>query len=152
MCVKSLIYIITKNDLVKIIYTKTKKINNNMVTKVEVNGYEIVIEEKDGVISVSAMKDDEVIEEFELETEEGQDDDVQGGEVQGFDEFGQDEEDDFDAQDDEEGQDDEDFDAQDDEDFDAQDDEEGQDDEDLDDEKVEGQLESFQSFINKRKK
>ena len=151
MCVKSLIYIITKNDLVKIIYTKTKKINNNMVTKVEVNGYEIVIEEKDGVISVSAMKDDEVIEEFELETEEGQDDDVQGGEVQGFDEFGQDEEDDFDAQDDD-AQDDEDFDAQDDEDFDAQDDEEGQDDEDLDDEKVEGQLESFQSFINKRKK
>ena len=105
-----------------------------MVTKVEVNGYEIVIEEKDGVISVSAMKDDEVIEEFELETEEGQDDDVQGGEVQGFDEFGQDEEDDFDAQDDDAQDDDDDFDAQDEE-----------------DEKVVGQLESFQSFINKRK-
>jgi hypothetical protein len=127
---------------VKIIYTKTKKINNNMVTKVEVNGYEIVIEEKDGVISVSAMKDEEVVEEFELETEEGQGNDEEGEDVQGFDEFGQDEEDDFDAQDE-------------DDDFEGQDDEEGEDledEEDLDDEKVEGQLESFQSFINKRKK
>ena len=140
MCVKSLIYIITKNDLVKIIYTKTKKINNNMVTKVEVNGYEIVIEEKDGVISVSAMKDDEVVEEFELETEEGQDDDVQGDDVQGFGEFGQDEEEDFDGQ------------GQDEEDLDSEDDEEGEDfDNEEEDEKVEGQLESFQSFINKRK-
>jgi hypothetical protein len=101
-----------------------------MVTKVEVNGYEIVIEEKDGVISVSAMKDDEVVEEFELETEEGQDDDEEGDDVQGFGEFGQDEEDDFDGQDDEEGQDD---------------------DNEEEDDKVEGQLESFQSFINKRK-
>ena len=106
-----------------------------MKTKVEVNGYEIVIEEKDGVISVSATKDDEIIEEFEIETEEGQDDDApQGGDIQGFDEFGQDEEDDFDAQDDDAQDDDDDFDAQDEE-----------------DEKVVGQLESFQSFINKRK-
>jgi hypothetical protein len=101
-----------------------------MVTKVEVNGYEIVIEEKDGVISVSAMKDDEVVEEFELETEEGQDNDEEGDDVQGFGEFGQDDEDDFDGQDDEEGQDD---------------------DNEEEDDKVEGQLESFQSFINKRK-
>ena len=109
-----------------------------MVTKVEVNGYEIVIEEKDGVISVSAMKDDEVVEEFELETEEGQGNDEEGDDVQGFDEFGQDEEDDFDAQDDE--------------DLDSEDDEEGEDfDNEEEDEKVEGQLESFQSFINKRK-
>lgn len=109
-----------------------------MVTKVEVNGYEIVIEEKDGVISVSAMKDDEVVEEFELETEEGQDNDEEGDDVQGFDEFGQDEEDDFDGQ----GE----------EDLDSEDDEEGEDfDNEEEDEKVEGQLESFQSFINKRK-
>ena len=108
-----------------------------MVTKVEVNGYEIVIEEKDGIISVSATKDDEVVEEFELETEEGQDNDDEGNDVQGFDEFGQDEEEDFDAQEDEEDLDSEE------EDFDDQDEEE--------DEKVEGQLESFQSFINKRK-
>lgn len=112
-----------------------------MVTKVEVNGYEIVIEEKDGVISVSAMKDDEVVEEFELETEEGQGNDEEGDDVQGFDEFGQDEEDDFD------GQGEEDLDSEDDE-----DDEEGEDfDNEEEDEKVEGQLESFQSFINKRK-
>ena len=111
-----------------------------MVTKVEVNGYEIVIEEKDGVISVSAMKDDEVVEEFELETEEGQGDDVQGDDVQGFGEFGQDEEEDFDGQ------------GQDEEDLDSEDDEEGEDfDNEEEDEKVEGQLESFQSFINKRK-
>ena len=109
-----------------------------MVTKVEVNGYEIVIEEKDGVISVSAMKDDAVVEEFELETEEGQDNDEEGDDVQGFDEFGQDEEDDFDGQ----GE----------EDLDSEDDEEGEDfDNEEEDEKVEGQLESFQSFINKRK-
>lgn len=106
-----------------------------MVTKVEVNGYEIVIEEKDGVISVSALKDEEVVEEFELETEEGQgfdDEDSEEGDVQGFDEFGQDEEEDFDSDEDE--------------DF-GQDDEESED----EDEDVESKLESFQSFINKRK-
>ena len=58
--------------------------------------------------------------------EEGQED------VQGFDEFGQDEEEDF-GQDDEEGQDDED------------------EDEDEKEEELEGKLESFQSFINKKK-
>ena len=115
-----------------------------MKTKVEVNGYEIVIEEKDGMISVSAMKDDEIVEEFELETEEGQgdDEDFCDEDVQGFDEFGQDEEDDFDSEEDEDfgqGQDEDE-----DEDF-------GQDeDEDEDDE--ESKLESFQSFINKKRK
>jgi len=89
-----------------------------MVTKVEVNGYEIVIEEKDGVISVSALKDEEVVEEC-------------------FDEFGQDEEEDFDSEEDEDfGQDEE-------EDFDSEEDDE--------DEEGESKLESFQSFINKRK-
>ena len=115
-----------------------------MVTKVEVNGYEIVIEEKEGVISVSALKDDEVVEEFELETEEGQgfdDEDLdseEGDEVQDFDSFGQDEEEDFDSEEDEDE--DEDF---------GQDDEEDEDEDE--DEKGESQLESFQSFINKRK-
>ncbi len=119
-----------------------------MVTKVEVNGYEIVIEEKEGVISVSALKDDEVVEEFELETEEGQgfdDEDLdseEGDEVQDFDSFGQDEEEDFDSEEDEDFGQDEDED----EDF-GQDDEEDED----EDEKGESQLESFQSFINKRK-
>jgi hypothetical protein len=96
-----------------------------MKTKVEINGYEIVIEEKDGLISVSATKDEEVVEEFEIETEEGQFNDEEGEDVQGFDEFGQDEEEDF------EGDEDSEF--------------EGEEDEN------EVKLESFQSFINKRK-
>lgn len=97
-----------------------------MKTTVEINGYFIDVEEKDGVISVTATFEDEVIEEFSIEVEEGQEgqDDVQD-EVQGFDEFDQEEEEDF-------GQ-------------------EEEDDDDDENEKVEGQLESFQSFINKKK-
>lgn len=102
-----------------------------MKTKVEINGYEIEIEERDGLISVTATFEDEVVEEFQIETEEGQGGEEGQEDVQGFDEFGQDEEEDF-GQDDEEGQDDED------------EDEEGQND-------LEGKLESFQSFINKKK-
>ena len=101
-----------------------------MKTKVEINGYEIEIEERDGLISVTATFEDEVVEEFQIETEEGQGDEEGQEDVQGFDEFGQDEEEDF-GQDDEEGQDDE-------------DEEEGQN-------EMEGKLESFQAFINKKK-
>ena len=102
-----------------------------MKTKVEINGYEIEIEERDGLISVTATFEDEVVEEFQIETEEGQEgeegqEDVQGFDEFGQDEFGQDEEEDF-GQEDEEGQ-----------------DEEGQ-------EESEGKLESFQSFISKKK-
>ncbi len=97
-----------------------------MKTTVEINGYFIDVEEKDGVISVTATFEDEVIEEFSIEVEEGQEgqDDVQD-EVQGFDEFDQEEEEDFGQEEEEEVIE--------------------------DDEKVEGQLESFQSFINKKK-
>ena len=105
-----------------------------MKTKVEVNGYEIVIEEKDGVISVSATKDEEVIEEFEIETEEGQGNEEDSEEVQDFDSFGQDEED-------------EDFESEEDEDFESEEEDDSKSDEDEDEVK----LESFQSFINKRK-
>ena len=91
-----------------------------MKTKVEINGYEIEIAEKDGLISVTATFDDEVVEEFQIETEEGEEGQE---EVQGFDEFGQDEEEDF-------GQDE---------------------DEELEDEELDSKLESFQSFINKKK-
>ena len=101
-----------------------------MVTKVEINGYEISIEEVDGVISVTATKDEEVIEEFTIEVEEGEEgQDEEGQDVQSFDEFGQDEEEDFS----EEGQDDDD------------------DDEESQEEELEGKLESFQSFINRKK-
>ena len=95
-----------------------------MKTTVEINGYFIDVEEKDGVISVTATFEDEVVEEFSIEIEEGQEsqDDESQEDVQGFDEFGQEEEEDFE-------------------------DEESEEDEE---EKIEGQLESFQSFINKK--
>jgi len=96
-----------------------------MKTKVEINGYEIEIEEKDGLISVTATFDDEVVEEFQIETEEGEEGQE---EVQGFDEFGQDEEEDF-----------------------GQDEDEELEDEELEDEELDSKLESFQSFINKKK-
>jgi len=37
-----------------------------MKTSVEINGYVISIEENDGIISVNAVKDEEVIEEFSI--------------------------------------------------------------------------------------
>ena len=49
----------------------------------EINGYVINIDEtEDGMVSVSASKDDEVVEEFSLEGGEGggDDDDFEGGE------------------------------------------------------------------------
>lgn len=103
-----------------------------MKTTVEINGYLITIEEVDGNITVAASKDEEIVEEFTIEVEEGQE--GEEGDVQGFGEFGQDEEEDF-------GQDDE-------EEF-GQDDEE---DEDEDESEEMSQLESFQAFINKKKK
>jgi hypothetical protein len=113
-----------------------------MKTKVEVLGYEIEIEEVDGVVTVKAELDGEVVEEFTLESEDAQgqgQDELEGDEdtVKGFSDFeGQDEEDDFEGQ----GQDEED------DDFEGQ----GQDEED-DDFESQGQLESFQSFIRKSK-
>ena len=93
-----------------------------MKTKIEVLGYEIEIEEVDGVVTVKADFDGETVEEFTLESQEGQgqeegDDD----DVKGFEDFEcQDEEDDF----------------------------EGQVQEEEEDDKT---LESFQAFINKKK-
>ena len=104
-----------------------------MKTTVEINGYLITIEEVDGNITVAASKDEEIVEEFTIEVEEGQE--GEEGDVQGFGEFGQDEEDDF-GQDDEEGDDEDDF---------------GQDEEEGEGEEM-SQLESFQAFINKKKK
>jgi hypothetical protein len=106
-----------------------------MVTKVEINGYEITIEEMEGVISVKAEKDEEIIEEFTIETEEGEE--GEGEDVKGFGEFG-DEEEDFGG---EESQDDLEDELQ---------DESQDDDDDDDDENERPALESFQSFINKK--
>jgi len=68
-----------------------------MKTKIEVNGYEIAIEEVNGVISVIATKDEEVVEEFSIETEEVQEgEESQDGEdLKSFDKFGKEEEVDF---------------------------------------------------------
>jgi len=118
------------------IYTKNKlKI---MKTTVEVNGYEIVIEENDGLITVSAMKDDEVVEEFELESgEESGEESEEGEDVQDFDSFGQDEEEEFEGDDEEE--------------FEDEDSEENEEEFEDEEDNNEVKLESFQSFINKRK-
>lgn len=110
-----------------------------MKTTVEVNGYEIVIEEKDGLVTVSAMKEDEVVEEFELETEAGEEAGQDDEDVQDFDSFGQDEEEDFEDDEDSEFEDD-DNEEEDDNEFESEEDEDN-----------EVKLESFQSFINKRK-
>ena len=68
-----------------------------MKTKVEVLGYEIEIEEVDGVVTVKADLDGETVEEFTLETpegEEGQGED--NDDVKGFKDFeGQAQEEDF---------------------------------------------------------
>ena len=108
-----------------------------MKTSVEVNGYVISIEEVEGVISVNAMKDDEIIEEFTIETEEGDSDEED--DVKGFDKFGEEEEDfEDDSEEDEDDSDDSDDDDE---------------DEDDSDERLEDSaLESFQAFINKKRK
>jgi hypothetical protein len=114
-----------------------------MKTSVEINGYVISIEENEGIISVNAVKDDEVVEEFTIETEEAQGEESEseeGEDVRPFGEFGEEEED-FDGEESEEG----DFESQDEDEFESQDEDEDE------DKAPEGALESFQSFINKKK-
>jgi hypothetical protein len=134
--------VIKKSFTINNIY---KKIVKNMKTTIEINGYEIVIEEIDGLISVSAVKDEEVIEEFEIqsgaqsqvedeESESGEEFDG-GEEVQDFEEFG--------SEDSEENED-----SEEDQDSDDDDDDEN---EEENEEKNESKLESFQSFLKKRK-
>jgi hypothetical protein len=98
-----------------------------MKTTVEINDYIITIEEIDGNISVSATKDEEVVEEFTIEVEEGQEEEEGQEDVQGFDDFGRDEEEDNFGDDSEE-------------------------EEEEEEEKEMGQLETFQSFISKKNK
>ena len=63
-----------------------------MKTTIEINGFEIVIEETDGLITVSAIQDEETIEEFEIQTgAQSDEEDSDGEEVQDFEEFGSDE-------------------------------------------------------------
>lgn len=116
-----------------------------MKTTIEIHGYQIVIEESEGNVSVSALKDDETVEEFTLETAEGEE--AEGEE--GLHAFGDEEaqEGDFD---DAEGVEEEPSEG-------GEENEEpsegGEEDyeEDLEDVEEEGKLESFNSFIKKRK-
>ena len=98
-----------------------------MKTTVEINDYIITIEEIACNISVSATKDEEVVEEFTIEVEEGQESEEGQEDVQGFEDFGRDEEEDNFGDDSEE-------------------EEEEEEHEDM------GKLESFQSFISKKSK
>ncbi len=120
-----------------------------MKTTIEVNGYEIVIQETDGMISVAAMKDGEMMEEFELQAGDETSDEIESDdeEMKDFGDFGSDEEDEDE---------DEDFESQDEE---EESEEEDDDDEESDDmeeagemEEGETKLESFQSFLKRRKK
>jgi hypothetical protein len=108
-----------------------------MKTTIEIKGYQIVIDETEELVTVTAIKDDETVEEFSLELTEGEEGEESQGEddIRSFDDFGGEEED-FggeEAQEEDELQDE------------LQDEEEDEDDN-------EGRaLESFQSFINKKK-
>ena len=96
-----------------------------MKTTIEIHGYEITIEETEGTLSVSATKDGEIVEQFELESGE----DIEGDEGdEDVVPFGDDEEE---------------------EDFDG----EGENDEEMDEEPAEeGALESFSAYFSKSKK
>ena len=108
-----------------------------MKTTIEVNGYTIVIEEMEEQVQVSAMFDEEVVEEFTLEPmEEGE-----GEDLKGFEDFA--EEEDFEG----------DMDEMEDDLEEMEDDLEEMEDDDLEEmEEDESALESFQTFINKPKK
>jgi len=108
-----------------------------MKTTIEIKGYQIVIDETEELVTVTAIKDDETVEEFSLELTEGEEGEETQGEdgIKSFDDFGGEEEEDFG---DEEAQDDE-----------IQD--EIQDELEEEEEESENKLESFQSFINKKK-
>ena len=109
-----------------------------MKTTIELKGYEIVIEENEGIVSVKAMQDDEVVEEFQLETEGSEDFDSEDDEMRDFDDF--------------EGEEEEDFEGESDDDDSEDDDDDEMDDEMEDEMGDEGsKLESFQSFLKKRK-
>ena len=116
-----------------------------MKTTIEINGFEIVIEETDGLITVSAIQDEETIEEFEIQTgAQSDEEDSDGEEVQDFGDFedGEEESDDMDDMDDMES-------------FGGEEEEEDLDDdseEEEEEEEEEGKLESFKSFFNKKSK
>jgi hypothetical protein len=121
-----------------------------MKTTIEMHGYEIVISEtEEGLLTVSAMKDGEVVEEFQLEGGEdhpGFEGEEEGEELKAF----GDEEEDFPQAEEEEEEEEE---EEDDDEMDGDDDEmdEMDEEEDETDEEETGKLESFKSFIRRKK-
>ena len=109
-----------------------------MKTKIEINGYEIEIEEIDGTINVKAELDGETVEEFTLEPvdaqgEEGQESEEGSDDVQSFDEFG------------DEGEEEEDFGGE------EGGEEAGEEAQEEEESNESLKLENFQSFLNKKK-
>jgi hypothetical protein len=112
-----------------------------MKTTIEVHGYEIKIDEMNDRIMVSAIKDGETVEEFELDVEAGFEDDDMGG----MEPFEGEEEEDFDMDD---------MDSDDDEEMEDEGDEMEDDDdmEEMEDEDEGGKkLESFSHFVRRKK-
>jgi len=112
-----------------------------MKTKIEINGYEIEIEEIDGTINVKAELDGETVEEFTLEPVSAQGEEGQGEE-------GQDEDSDIQSFGDFEGEEGgvEDFES---EEGGSEEAEEAEEEEEESNESL--KLENFQSFLNKKK-
>lgn len=112
-----------------------------MKLKLEFGQYEIEIEEKDGSVVVKAEKDEEIVEEFTLLLEEGSEseEDFEGEEGEELMPFDSQEEEDFEGEEDEEDMEE------------MEDDMEEMDDKEEAPEGGEMKLESFQSFISKRK-
>lgn len=104
-----------------------------MKTKIEINGYEIEIEEIDGTINVKAELDGETVEEFTLEPVDSQGEEEGSEDVQSFDEFG------------DEGEEEEDFGGE------ESGEEEMEEEEEEEESNESLKLENFQSFLNKKK-
>lgn len=109
-----------------------------MKTTIEVGGFEIKIEELEGKVTVVAEQGGEVIEEFELETSG---EELSGEEGEDIMPFG-DEEEDFGGE----------KAGEESEESDDDDDDEGEEFGEEEEEEEESKLESFNSFIKKRKK
>ena len=77
-----------------------------MKTTIELNGYEIVIEENEEGVTVSALQDGDVVEEFSLGLEDSdKDGDSDTDKVKGFEDF--EEEEDFESEEEDESDEDE---------------------------------------------
>jgi hypothetical protein len=111
-----------------------------MKTTIEVGGLEIKIEELEGKVTTSFVQNGEVIEEFEFDAS-GESSDDEEGEDEDMMPFGEEEED-FEEED-----------MEDDEDMeDMEDMEEEEDMKDMEEDEEESKLESFNSFIKRRKR